>query len=332
MATPFAIRYDRRVSESFLSLFRNDNVLSRLRVIAQQAALPLDLQMRKNPKTRAQWASLYAGLTSVLDVHQVQEKLKFKVHPTWSHNARYGFKSAWREPMDLAEVRTEWLEIERYLERVIPPAVRAHAMAEGAVQAVISKKTTDDWAILDREVTPSFKDNAYKQAVLTECMQPLLASTRAAATLVNVPAGPKKFGTECDLLALDSSGRLLAIEVKPLGAATIAWVPAQATMYARVLQHWIDTDPTTATDGVTPRQIIEGMLHQRQELGHSPGFTVNLTEPMTVIPVVVLQAGASKAKHDQMLKVRDLLTKHVRDVAPVKIYEVSILGDFTPIT
>jgi hypothetical protein len=235
--------------------------------------------------------------------------------------------------MDLDEVDDEWPAIELYLERVIPTAVRTHAMTEGVVQTVVSKKTTDKWAILDREVTPSFRDILYKQSAIAMCMQPLLASVEAAATtLVNVPAGPKKFGTECDLLALDKSGRLLAIEVKPLGAATLAWVPAQATMYARVLQYWIDNDPITATDGITPRQVIEGTLVQRQLLDHSPGFSASPREPMTVTPVVVLQKGSSPAKRDQMLKVRDLLTKYVRDVPAVEIYEVSILGDFTLLT
>lgn len=333
MAAPFIIRYDRRVSDSFLSMFLGDGPLSRLRVIAQQAALPLDLQMRKDPKTRAEWASLYAGLTSVLDVKQGEKGLRFKAHPTWSDNPRYGFPSRWATLMDHAKVAVEWPEMELYLERVIPAAVRAHAMTEGLVQTVVAKKTTDDWAILDREVTPSFRDDQNKQAALAECRQPLFATIKAAAaTLLNVPAGPKKFGTECDLLALDKTGRLLAIEVKPLDAATIAWVPAQAAMYARVLQYWIDTDPTTATDGITPRQIIEGTLVQRQQLGHSPGFTVRPAEPMTVTPVVVLQKGSSQRKQDQMLKIRDLLTKHVRNVPPVEIYEVSILGDFTRLT
>lgn len=333
MAAPFTIRYDRRVSDSFLSLFLAEGPLSRLRVIAKEAALPLDLQMRKNPKTRAQWATLYAGLTSVLDVHLTKEKLKFKAHKTWSGNRQYVFSPAWATPMDLAEVASEWPEIELYLERVIPTAVRRHAMTEGAVQSVTSKKTTDDWAILDREVTPHFLDTPYRQSVVAECMQPLIASTQAAAaTLPKIPAAPKKFGTECDLLALDKSGRLLAIEVKPLGAGTIAWVPAQATMYARVLQHWIDTDPTTATDGITPRQIIQGTLAQRQALGHSPEFAARPAEPMTVTPVVVLQKGCSSAKRAQMLAVRDHLAKDLHDVPPVEIYEVSILGDFTPLT
>ncbi len=33
-----------------------------------------------------------------------------------------------------------------------------------------------------------------------------------------------------------------------------------------------------------------------------------------------------------MLKVRDLLAAQVTDVPPVEIYEVSILGDFSPLT
>jgi hypothetical protein len=330
VAAPFTIRYDRRVSDSFLSFFLGGGPLGRLRVIAQQAALPLDLQMRKDPKTGGQWASLYAGLSSVLDVHLTKKGLRFKAHPTFAGDSKFGFSKTWATPMDPADVAAEWLEIELYLERVIPYAVRTHAMTEGLVQTVVAKKTTDEWAILDREVTPSFRDILYKQSVIAECMQPLLASTEAAAaTLVKVPAGPKKFGTECDLLALDNKGRLLAIEVKPLDAATIAWVPAQATMYARVLQYWIDTDPITATDGITPRRVIEDTLAQRQKLDHSAGFTVNLAEPMSVTPVVVLQKGSSQAKRDQMFKIRDLLTKHVRNVPAVEIYEVSILGDFT---
>lgn len=53
MGAKFTIRYDRQVSPGFLDLFLDGGVLSRLRVIAQQAALPLDLQMRKNPKSGA---------------------------------------------------------------------------------------------------------------------------------------------------------------------------------------------------------------------------------------------------------------------------------------
>ncbi len=255
--------------------------------------------MRKNPKSGAQWATLYAGLTSVLDVHDAKGKLRFKAHGTWSVKGPYGFSPTWRTPMTDQQVLDAWHDVELYLERVIPQAVRKHAMTEGLVQTVTRKKTTNDWAILDREVTPSFLNAPYKQRILTECMDPLLKVTELASkSLTKFPAGPKKFGAECDLLALDKSGRLLAIEVKPLGAGTIAWVPAQATMYARVLQRWIDLDTATSTDGVTPCSVIEGTLAQRKALGHSPSFAATPLDPMLVTPVVVLQKGSSPARQN----------------------------------
>ena len=119
---------------------------------------------------------------------------------------------------------------------------------------------------------------------------------------------PATLGAECDLLAVDSDGRLLAIEVKPLGG-TIAWVPAQATMYARVLQKWIDVDRETAQAGFAPREVIEGMLAQRQSLGQVVNFAAALTDDLRVTPVVVIQRGAAPAQKDKMLRLRDALAK-----------------------
>lgn len=329
MGQPFDIRYDRRVSPTFLALFLDGGPLSRIRVIAREAALPLDLQMRKNPKTGAEWATLYAGLTSVLDVHATKGGVKFRAHATWSENKTYGFSPDWQLVMPLAAVQEAWPDIELYLERVIPKAVRGHGMTEGLVQSVTSKKTTDEWAILDREVTPSFRDTTYKKSVLENCMQPLVeVAANAAKSLGKFPAGPSKFGAECDLLALDKRGRLLAVEVKPLGAGTIAWVPAQASMYARVLQAWIDTDTPAAQEGDRPSEVIAGTLAQRQDLGHAEGFAGVCADPLVVTPVVVLQKGSRPDRRDQMLTVRELLAKNVPENPAVEIYEVSILGDF----
>jgi hypothetical protein len=57
---------------------------------------------------------------------------------------------------------------------------------------------------------------------------------------------PKSFGGKCDLLALDSDGRLLTLEVKPKGVSTIVWAPAQAIVYARLLHLWTRNDPQAA--------------------------------------------------------------------------------------
>lgn len=331
MTPPFEIRYDRRVPDEFLQLFLAHGPLSRLRVIAHEAALPLDLQMRKDPKTGTVWASLYVGLTSVLNVYRKKSGLQFKAHETWSAERKYGFSKSWAL-VDMGEVEAVWPDIELYLERVIPAAVREHAMTEGVVQTVASKSRSEGWAILDREVMTAFVDDAYRKAALQKCMDPLLKVTAEAATsLAKFPKGPSKFGAKCDLLALDTAGRLVAIEVKPLDVGTIAWVPAQAAMYARVLQTWVNVDAKTATDGVTPRDVVDGMLAQRQRLGHSVGFTAKAADPLLVVPVVVLQRGANPVRKAQMLQVRDLLEERVTDMPPVEIYEVSILGDFARI-
>lgn len=62
-------RYDRRVDEEFLKLFDSRGVFRTLTEYAQKARYPVDLQFRLDPKTRAQHASLYVGLTTVLDIH-----------------------------------------------------------------------------------------------------------------------------------------------------------------------------------------------------------------------------------------------------------------------
>lgn len=322
----FEIRYDRRVSDEFLKEFLRNGAAARLRQIAAGAALPLDLQMRKDSKTGSEWATLYAGLTGVLNVHYSAQRLRLKAHPTWMARGSkgFGFEEAWTVWTPSASV--DWDAVELYLERVIPKAVRDHGMTEGAVQSVASKSTSKEWAILDREVTPSFRDTTTKKSILAECMEPLVKAVAKA----DVPhkTRPLKFGSECDILALDREGRVLAIEVKPARSAGIAWVAAQAAMYARVLKHWVDHDEETESFP-GPAAVLEGMLTQRQALGHAKGFSADLPTDLQVVPVVVLQRGAEQSQLDYMHRVRDALTRTDTDVPPVEIYEVSILGDFT---
>jgi len=225
MAGPgYDIRYDRRVTPDFLAHFCPGGVADRLRVIAHRAALPLDLQFRKDPRTGRQKATLYAGLTAVLNVQAAGTGLRLNAHKTWSENPAYGFGEDWGKSMPPYRMAEQWEEIELYLERVIPPAVRQHGMTEGAVQAVASKSVAGGWAVLDREALPAYRDAAYKKECITACgetlLNPVWAPTRP------FPKTPAKLGTECDIVALDPTGRLLAVEVKPLGGA-IAWVPMQ---------------------------------------------------------------------------------------------------------
>jgi hypothetical protein len=325
--------YDRRVDNEFLKLFLRGGVLHGLaRLGGRDAGFPLDLQFRKDPKNPSkQWATLYVGLTGVLYVYRTKDGVRLDAHNTWSGKASkrspYGFDKAWLKSMSLDEVAKQAEAIDLYLEKVIPQAVRSHGLTEGAVQSVVSKAKSDEWAILDREVLPSYPDTGTKTASMRECMAPLLAATREAgrsAGALKLPQPPSSFGAECDLLAVDAQGRVLAIEVKPMAAGTIAWVPAQAAMYGRILRRWIDTDPDAC-------DVLNGMLEQRQALGHAPSFQAALPAKPRVVPVVVLQRGASLKSLAQMHAVRAHVDRY-SELPPVEIFEVSVLGDFKRLT
>src|SRR5438874_218343 len=68
MGVAWKIQYDRRVSNDFLSLFDVGGPARTLVEHAQFAPFPIDLQFRHNPKTGGEHASLYVGLTTVLNV------------------------------------------------------------------------------------------------------------------------------------------------------------------------------------------------------------------------------------------------------------------------
>lgn len=322
--------YDRRVDQDFLDLFLPGGVLQDLARLGAEAAFPLDLQFRKDARRPTkQWATLYAGLTGVLHVYRTKTGIRLDAHDTWSgkktRKARYGFDHAWLSDMTHSEAKAQFDAIGLYLEKVIPAAVKSHGLTEGAVQSVVSKATRDGWAVVDREVLPSYADKYAKAAAMEWCMTPLLEAAKLAhSSDLKVPRPPASFGAECDLLAIDRDGRILAIEVKPMAAGTIAWVPAQAVMYGRILQRWIDADPGAARD------VLTGMLEQRQALGFAADFAVDLPTHPVVVPVVVLQRGASEKSLNQMHAVRAHVdTKSA--LAPVEVFEVSVLGDFKPL-
>lgn len=317
----FEIRYDRVVTEDFLDLFLPGGVAASLALMARHAAFPLDLQMRKDPKTGRQWATVYAGLTAVLNVEERPKGLRLTAHDTWSKAPKFGFHQHWKDDLTHAELKADWIEVELYLERVIPAATKSHGVTEGAVQAAVSKSRDRTWMMLDREVVTSFRDQPTKNKILARCYEPLVA-----ALPQSLPgAVPTKFGPECDLLALrPETGQLVAVEVKPYDGAGIAWVAAQATMYARLLNEWIDSDARA-------EEIVRGTVLQRQKLGlFDAPFKVDLALP--VAPVVALQRGARKKHQDLMVTVRDALPYADLGVPPVEIFEVSITGDFTPLT
>lgn len=316
------IRYDRRVSDQFLQHFTPDGLLSSLPEYAKCGLFPIDLRFRRDAKSGAEHASLYIGLTSVLDVHHARSgRLRLKVHPTHQKNGK--FDAAWAKPMTLEELAAVWPAVELYLDRIIPIAAKSHGGKEGAVQAAVASYRTGERVILDREVTPSFRDTATKVEFMNACQQPILAALENAH--LGFGAVPTKLGNECDALAVDSAGRTLAVEIKPIGVGSIAWVAAQATMYARILQRWVDAE---APEGHRPADVLAEMLAQRQAVRLAPAAEVRLDDEGRVVPVVALQRGASAEMIRRMCAVRDALAKVDLGVGEVEIYEVNLLGEW----
>ncbi len=124
---------------------------------------------------------------------------------------------------------------------------------------------------------------------------------------------------ECDALAIDAAGHLVAIEIKPGSVSSLAWVAAQATMHAKVLLHWVDHDPLW-------KAIIAKSFAQREAVGLvPPAFALPELQPK-VVPAVAFQRVASEKYVKQMYDVQDaLLAEKVGDPALV-FYAVAPSG------
>ena len=212
--------------------------------------------------------------------------------------------------------------VDAYLDAVIPKAAAGGAAIEGAVQAAVSSFGSANRVMLDREVLLHFRETPTKQRVMNGVTADLLLALKTAP----VPgARPAALGGRCDLLAVDSAGRLLAVEVKPKGVTTITWAPAQAIVYARLLNLWLRHDPEAA-------EILSGMTRQRERLGlisrHPPVFS---PQPGAV-PVVAVQRGMSPEHRSRLFTVRTHLRgQGVKEASELEVYEVTLAGRLLPV-
>lgn len=327
--TTLDLLYDRTVTDEFLEHFLPGGFAASL-VQYAKAPYPSDLQMRKNPKPGGrQWATLYVGMTAVINVHDRGAKgLALKAHPSYSIPELH-WQPEWSLPRSAQEWRDQWPAVEDYLERAIPFVIANKRLVatEGLVQAAVANfAESTERVVLDREVTPHFRDTATKESIRQQYSAPLVQAVSAVPNVKGRP--PARFGMECDLLAVDAQGRLLAIEVKPGSVGSLAWVAAQATMYAKVLQHWIN-DSESRREGneqASWRTVITKSFEQRQALGLTPrGFTLPDLQPV-VVPVVAYQRIARETFLDRMFAVQAALLETPVGDAQLKFYEVSLSG------
>lgn len=319
-----ALRYDRSVSPAFASLFESGFANSL--VDYARGKYPIDFQYRKDPKTGRQWATLYVGLTAVVNVLDKGGKgLALDAHKTYRDpKLKLGWSDGWSVPASAEVWAARWPMVEAYLERAIPKIVTdgRYVKTEGIVQAAVAGHFGDpSRVVIDREALPYFRDTATKNEVHGSYNDPLVEALERRRPAPGVP--PARFGMECDALAVDAAGHLVAIEIKPGSVASLAWVAAQATMYARVLQHWVDHDQTW-------RDTITKMFAQRRSLGLvPPDFKLPTLQPQ-VVPAVAFQRVAAPVFIERMYDVQDSLLQEKVGDPQLRFYAVAPSGRLDP--
>jgi hypothetical protein len=310
--------FDRRVDPEFLALFKTDGVARSLVEYARHGArYAIDLNFRRNPKTDAQHATLYVGLTKVLDLHKARSDC-FYLGGHWGAAKDDGWDPNWRTPASVADWRERWRSVESYLEKVIGPASES-SNTEGPVQAAVAYFSTEEHVIIDREIVIAIRDSATREDIKQQLREPIL---KALQPLKHLPKWPPRLGNECDLLALDRTGQLVAIEVKPKNEPSITWVAAQVSMYATLLDRWLKEDPSAS-------EVIKGMIADRQAIGliAPPAFAVPAELVARSRAIVVLEGGTSPEYVRTVAEVR----QHLLGITDIKVYQTNLVGRLNPV-
>ena len=135
-----------------------------------------DVQLRKRRQSSWSYVSLYVGLTAVLEIHACGDGLKFNAHGT--HRDAGAFDDAWKRPMTTEAAQAEWPRISRYLDRATLAVAPRHITNEGLVHAALCSGQSDQYRVINREVSPNFTDTAARKAIEAEAKRRRLAQVR----------------------------------------------------------------------------------------------------------------------------------------------------------
>ncbi len=198
-----------------------------------------DVQLRREPKGRASWASLYLGLTSVLDVYEPHGRFRLKAHKTQREAG--GFRADWLSWQSLPELKQRWGGIVAYLERVEPLVQARWTQTEGGTHGLIAGRLRAG-TVFQREASLSFLDQPTKDELVGQWRSGLLdalSSTGRTEPWWRAVEATRR-GTSPDFLAVDDQGRLLVIEAKPASAAAgVVGSPVQMGLYAAMYAEWL---------------------------------------------------------------------------------------------
>lgn len=109
------LRYDRSVSNDFAAHFQDGGFASSL-VDYARGKYPIDFQYRKDPKHGHQWATLYVGMTAVINVLDKGSKgLALDAHHTYRDpKLKLGWDMEWSQAAPAETWHQRSADIEKY--------------------------------------------------------------------------------------------------------------------------------------------------------------------------------------------------------------------------
>ena len=148
--------YDRRVSEALLDELRPEGAFGILGVISRRHHWA-DLQLRGYPGKPGGWATLYYGLTKILDVHERNGQFRIAggKHAPEAFDEDWSAKrpaEQWRNPQTLKA-------LDHYV-RTAMGSVGDRFSHEGAIQAMLCTRAQHLFSVVDREAVVGFEWNA----------------------------------------------------------------------------------------------------------------------------------------------------------------------------
>jgi hypothetical protein len=319
------IYFDRRVPDAFVKVMAPGGALHGLAEIAVDPGSLIDLRQRAYPDSPESHVTLYVNLTKVLDVAHHPGK-GFRFLPGAAKKPPEAFDDAWRA----WRAADDLMAIADAVVAYVPQAVAALAprfvktTGEGYLQTQLAKRVSERMIPIDREAVPGFPTTPARTAAIDDCAAPIKA---AVASLDGGPFGKlKSLGSEADLLAIDTAGRLLVIEVKGAKAtAGICWAPAQVSVYAALFRRWQDE-----RGDAHAHAVLGAMLAQHCEMLGIVADPV-AGPPTMIVPVVAVEIPPSNTALARLKEVR----KHLVGVQPghpdVEVWLVAPDGAITEV-
>ncbi len=270
-------RIDRNPSDELVELFLPGAPLRFLAEYALRARYPVDLDFWSDA-SGTQRASVYCGLTRILDVYVQGQRVRFEVRSgVVARVGRAPGMTGWLRAAEADELRDR---LAPFLDLVIPEIATKRSAAGASMLAVPGR------AVIARDFSGRFGSDGARQRVLLPALARIRAALADLGFLHDDPA-PK---LSTDAVLYDGGGFVLA-EAESRRAAEIAATPAHAALCLTLWDLWTDTEPRAV-------ERLGRMAAVRAAVGLIPP----LTPPSTTAAWygLTVESGVSEVLIDRM--------------------------------